>query len=96
MSEKEQIDKVLMGIPRPPFVTEIRHLLDTDHDGDPALRIWVIFDDETATGPDFLALTEQVRSTIAESLRKAEIDRWPYIRFRGHSEQAELDGAEAA
>lgn len=96
MSEHEKVENVLTGIPRPPFVTEIRHLLDTDHDGDPAVRIWVIFDDDTAASPEFLTRTEQVRSAIVEALREAEIDRWPYVRFRGQSEQAKLDRAEAA
>ncbi len=36
MSEQEQVDAVLGTIERPPFVTDIRHVLDTDHDGDPA------------------------------------------------------------
>ncbi len=96
MSEQEQVDTVLAGIACPPFVTEIRHALDNDHDGDPAIMIWVIFDDDTAAGPEFIARTEQVRSTIVEALRESGLSRWPYVRFRGYSEQVELDRAEAA
>lgn len=96
MTEQQKVETVLAGIARPPFVTEIRHLLDNDHDGDPAVMIWVIFDDDTALGPEFFQRTEEVRSTIVEALREAEIDRWPYVRFRGQTEQMELDRAEAA
>ncbi len=96
MSEQEQVETVLGRIERPPFVNEIRHLLDTDHAGDPAVRIWVIVDDDTAAGPDFISTAEQVQATIVEALREAEIGRWPYVHFRGYSEQVELDRAEAA
>ncbi len=96
MSEQEQVETVLGSIERPPFVTEIRHILDTDHAGDPAVRIWVIFDDDTAAGSYFLPYAKQVRRTIVDAMRKAEIGRWPYVHFRGYSEQMELDRAEAA
>ncbi len=96
MSEQEQVDIVLGSIERPPFITEIRHILDTDHAGDPAVRIWVIFDDDTAAGSDFLPCANRVRRTIVDAIRKAEIERWPYVHFRGYSEQMELDRAEAA
>ncbi len=96
MSEQEQVETMLATIERPPFVTEIRHVLDTDHAGDPALRIWVIFEDDTADGPEFLSRAEEVQSTIVKAVRQAEIGRWPYVHFRGHSEQVELDRAEAA
>ncbi len=56
----------------------------------------MIFDDKTADSPEFLPRAEQVRTTIVEAVREAEIGRWPFVRFRGHSEQVELDSAEAA
>ncbi len=96
MSEYQQIENILMALEHPSFVTEIRHVLDTDSAGDPAVWIWVILQDATAESAAFPACTEPVRSTIAQALREAEIDRWPYVRFRGESEQVELDRAEAA
>ncbi|MCP4663612.1 MAG: hypothetical protein GY856_50145 [bacterium] len=36
------------------------------------------------------------RLRFVEALREAEIGRWPYVHFRGYSEQVELDRAEAA
>jgi len=42
MSEQEQIEAVLGAIDRPPFVTEIRHALDTDAAGEPAVWVWVV------------------------------------------------------
>lgn len=96
MSEQEQIATVLDAIDRPPFVTEIRHALDTDAAGEPAIWVWVVLDDDTADSEEFFERSEVVRSRIVQSLREAQIARWPYVRFRGQSEQAELDRVEAA
>ena len=96
MSEQEQVEAVLASIGRFPFVTEIRHALDNDWSGDPAIRFWVILRDDVAESDEFAERAEEVRSAIADAVHESEIDRWPYIRFRAESEQAELDGAEAA
>jgi len=96
MSEQEQIKTVLDAIDRPSFVTEIRHALDTDSSGDPAVWVWVVLEDDTADSDEFFERSEVVKTKIVQSLREAQIDRWPYVRFRGQSEQAELDRAEAA
>lgn len=96
MSDQEQIDAALAAIDRPPFVKEIRYALDTDSTGDPAVLIWVILRDDIADSDEILEHVEPVRSTIVQALSDAGIDRWPYLRYRGQSEQAELDRAEAA
>jgi hypothetical protein len=64
--------------------------------GDPAIWIWVILRDDIAGTAEILKHSQPVRTTIVQALREAGIDRWPYLRFRGQSEQAELDKAEAA
>ncbi len=96
MSEEEQIEAVLATIERPTYVTEIRFALDNDWAGDPAVRFWVIMQDAIADSEEILEHAEPVRSTILHALRDAEISRWPFLRFRSQSEQAELDRAVAA
>ncbi len=96
MSEQEQVEAVLASIESFPFVTEIRHALDDDWSGDPAIRFWVMLRDDVVESPEYADRAEQVQSTIVEAVRMSEIDRWPYVRFRGESEQAELDKEEAA
>ena len=96
MSEQEQVEAVLGSIKRPSFVTEIRHVLDNDWSGDPAVLIWVILRDDIADSSEILEHSKPIRTTIGQALRDAKIDRWPYVHFRGQSEQAELDRAEAA
>ncbi|MCP4593517.1 MAG: hypothetical protein GY842_22495 [bacterium] len=96
MSEQEQIETILGSIERPSFVTEIRHILDNDWSGDPAVMIWVILRDDVAESAELLKRTEPIRTTVVQALRDAGLDRWPYVHVRGQSEQAELDRAEAA
>ena len=96
MVDQEQVASVLRSIELPPFVTEIRHVLDNDWSGDPAVLIWVILRDDIAESAEILKHTKPIRSTIVQALRDAGIDRWPYVHVRGQSEQAELDRAEAA
>jgi hypothetical protein len=96
MSEQEQVEAVLASIENFPFVTEIRHALDDDWSGDPAVRFWVILRDDVLESSEFADHARRVHWTIFEAVNKSEIDRWPYIRFRGKSEQVELDREEAA
>lgn len=96
MTEQKQIETALGTVERPSFVTEIRHALDNDWSGDPGVWIWVILRDDVAGSPQIVEQTQPVRSAIVQALRDAGISRWPYLRFRGQSEQAELDRAEAA
>ena len=96
MSEQERIETVLANVERPSFVKEIRFTLDNDWAGDPGVFIWVILQDDIAASREILKYTTPIRSAIAQALRAAEIDRWPYVHIRGASEQTELDRTEAA
>ncbi len=96
MTEQKHIETVLATIERPSSVIDIRHALDTDWTGDPAVFIWVILRDDVAGSSGIAEHTKPIRSTIVQALRDAEIGRWPFLRFRGQAEQEELDRAEAA
>ena len=56
----------------------------------------MILRDDVAESAEFAERIKQVHWTIFEAVNESEIDRWPYIRFRAESEQAELDREEAA
>ncbi len=96
MTEQEQIETVLATIERPSYVTDIRFALDNDWSGEPAVWIWVIMQDAIADSEEILVHTDPVEAMVVQALRDAEISRWPYLRFRGQSEQAELDTELAA
>lgn len=72
-------------------IAELRHSLDIDSSGDPAVWIWVIVDDEAAKRERFFEHTATVRQSIQSALRRHGVRRWPYIHFRTVSEQKDLD-----
>jgi len=53
----------------------------------------VIVRDDITERAEIPEHTEPVRSSIVQALRDAEVARWPYVHFRGQSEQADLDRA---
>ena len=62
-----------------------------DSTGDPAVKIWVILNDEAGESPDFGAETADISEQVVAVLRDQHVDLWPYVRFRTRSEQDEID-----
>ncbi|AGP42194.1 hypothetical protein BE04_22865 [Sorangium cellulosum] len=89
-----QVDVALQQVkerwnPAWPGLSEMLRLLDVDWSGDDAVRIWVILNDEDdQEWPE--EHMEAIDEAIRASLRDAGVDAWPYIHFRGKSEQEEL------
>lgn len=84
---REQIELVLRKLE--PDVTRIVLNAEPDWSGDPALYIRVLISDEA--GKERLnEVTARARLVIAEELGLENLDRIPYFKFRGVSEQAKL------
>ncbi len=69
-------------------VVRIRHTLDYDSTGDPAVYFRVIMPDSSLTRDKFLEATRYVSFVIEQELQPQE--QWgvfPYFRFRSQSEQ---------
>jgi hypothetical protein len=68
-----------------------------DSTGDPAVWVWLVLDDGVnVEAAQTRARLDQLRGQIHESLRRAGITRWPYVRMQTRSDQkAALDGAAA-
>jgi hypothetical protein len=82
---------------RPAELAELRFNTGLDQTGDPGLWIWAILTDDTLVDEDqFFAQTERVRKRLDAVARSLEPSRWPYVRFRTVSEQAELTEAQAS
>ena len=90
MSEQEKVEQVLAGIQRPNFVAEIRHTLDLDSEGEPAVRVWVVVQDDTIRQAEFDEPLDRLRAAIVDALRKAGIQSWPFVHLREQAEQEEL------
>jgi hypothetical protein len=69
----------------------IRHELDYDWSGDPAVYFRVVMPDASVTEDKLLEATRYVSNMIAEDLQPQE--QWgvyPYFRFRSQSEQEKM------
>ena len=92
MSEAELIGEAVKKASLPGAVLEVSHRLGEDATGTRAVWLWVVVDDAAASNRNFPMLAAEIRDTIREALQHAGVDRWPYVRFRTRSEEAELAG----
>lgn len=82
---------------RPAELAELRFVESgLDSTGDPALWIWVILTDRAAETPGFESKATAIRKLLESSARQVAPERWPYVRIRTESEQAELAEAMAS
>jgi hypothetical protein len=93
--EAEDIREAVKKASLPDTVRDLSYRLDVDASGAPAVWVWVVVDDAAASSRDFPAVAAGIRDAIRNALQEAGIDRWPYVRFRTRSEQAELAGESA-
>jgi hypothetical protein len=84
---QEQVDRVARELA--PDVVRIRFNEGPDWMERPSLFFRVLLSDEAGRDRLF-EVTRLVRRKVAEELQLAELDHHPYFRFRGKSEQAEL------
>lgn len=95
MSEAEVIGEAVKTASLPGTVLAVSHRLDVDATGAPAVWVWVVVDDAAAASENFPTVAAEIRDAIRDVLHQAGIDRWPYVRFRTRSEEAELAGHSA-
>jgi len=73
----------------PEWVNDLRFETGEDSNGDPAIWVWIEIADYAAQPDNFSQNTRQARELLQSCLRKLGVPRWPYVRFRTASEQAE-------
>jgi hypothetical protein len=89
--ELQRIAEAIRPVPSPDYVVGVDCRLDTDWSGDPAVRIWLVLNDDVEI--ESLAVQDElhpVRRGYHEAIQRAGIDRWPYIGVRTRSETKEL------
>ena len=95
MSEAEVIGEAVRKASLPDAVLGVSHRLDEDATGTPAVWVWVVVDDAAVASRNFSSVAAEIRDTIRDALQHAGVDRWPYVRFRTRSEEAEIAGQSA-
>jgi len=90
----KQIENLIQSA-RPLELVEIRFETGLDNTRDPAIWIWAILADATASDDVFPEITNKTRRLLESASRSVAPDRWPYVRFRIVSEQNEIMEANA-
>ena len=89
-----KVSKLRSRLPRNPKVVDIRVEDYVDSDGEDALRVTIVIDEdvdvENVSGQDLSDLVNAIRSRI----RELDVERWAYIGFAKPSELEEDDGEE--
>lgn len=89
-----KLGKVKSRLPRNPKVVDIRVEDYVDSDGEDALRVTIVIDEdvdvENVSGQDLSDLVNAIRSRI----RELDVERWVYVGFAKPSELEEDDDEE--
>ncbi|MGO9262996.1 MAG: hypothetical protein ACLQU1_42970 [Bryobacteraceae bacterium] len=87
----EAVEKVEQKLRESGSVIRIRHELDYDSTGDPAVYFRIVMPDSSLTKDKLLRATDDVANALVEDLDLPE--QWgvyPYFRFRSQSEQEKM------
>ena len=90
MIRDAELDEILrleaITLPASPRVVGIKHSAYIDSEGRDALLIWVILHNATKASQRRWKQLEPVERAIRDALGKAQVDLWPYFKYRTRSE----------
>ncbi len=78
----------------PAFVEDFAVTVGPDSTAYPSAWIWVIVDDRE-TAKQLSPRVKEVEQRVEEAFESANINLYPYVLFRTHSEQIDMEGATA-
>ncbi|HVC61396.1 MAG TPA: hypothetical protein VND19_13670 [Acetobacteraceae bacterium] len=61
----------------------------SDWEGDPAVRVWFLIDDDLRPSDEKLQRVGRFKDAVTRALLDAELSHWPFVRLRApHPSQA--------
>jgi hypothetical protein len=96
MRNAEAVKRIIEAVDLPPYVVDQVVEVGEDASGDPAIWVWIIVADDATDRPEFFDESMAIEDRIFSALEQAGDERWPYVRFRTRSEQAEVTATSAA
>ena len=88
MDTLEKVREIIEGLDLPSEVVDFICEPFTDSTGDPAVWIYLIFDDRVFEDRrSFYERERALESRIADALTRARVDWFPHFRIRSSSEQ---------
>jgi hypothetical protein len=87
--EETTIRRIVDGVPWPEEVKGYDVEFGSDWEGDPAVRVWFLIDDDLRPSDDKLQRVGRFMDYVTEMLLDAELSHWPFVRLRAtHPSQA--------
>jgi hypothetical protein len=80
----------------PKSVIRLRHKIENDWSGDPAVYVFVTVRDGFADEPNFARESKKIRDRIWDAIRGADIERLVYPRFATVSEERRTNAPQRA
>ena len=80
--EQRMIDRIIKATPWPDYIKGYEVAFGVDHDGDPAVRIWLEVEDDLAPSKEKMKVLGAFRSAIADAILAEAPTHWPYVSLR--------------
>jgi hypothetical protein len=80
--EDATIRRIVDGMPWPEDVRGYDVEFGSDWEGDPAVYVWLVVDDDLRPSDDKLRRVGNFRRAVARALLDAELSHWPFVRLR--------------
>ena len=80
--EAETIRRIVEGMPWPEDVKGYDVEFGSDWEGDPAVYVWFLIDDDLRPSEEKLQRVGRFTDQITRALLDAELSHWPFVRLR--------------
>jgi hypothetical protein len=80
--EDATIRRIVDGIPRPDDVKGYDVEFGSDWEGDPAVYVWFLVEDDLRPSEEKLERVGRYKNEVRRALLDAELSHWPFARLR--------------
>ncbi len=80
--EDATIRRIVDGMPWPEDVKGYDVEFGSDWEGDPAVRVWFLVDDDLRPSDEKLQRVGRFKDGVRQALLDAELTHWPFVRLR--------------
>jgi len=80
--EDTTIRRIVDGMPWPQDVKGYDVEFGEDWEGDPAVRVWFLVDDDLRPSDEKVERVGRFTRNVTQALLDAELSHWPFVRLR--------------
>jgi hypothetical protein len=80
--ETDTIHRIVKGMPWPPDIKGYDIEFGQDWEGDPAVRVWFLVDDDVQPSDEKVKRVGRFTNAVERSLIDADLSHWPFVRLR--------------